>query len=340
VPAAVAIALWGLGPASGGPRPLVGFNDNAVDQGVGTPRQDADLLARLGARIDRVQFSWQQAEPQPGKYRFGPYDAIYRADLQRGVRPLFIFGFAPPWASGRACDPAHAQCLLPPTAAHIADARRMAGILATRYPRLAGIEIWNEPNLPAFWGPRPDVGAYVALLKACYESIKRADRRMPVAGGSLSPSPRFDSRFILAADFLRGIYRRGGGAYMDAISLHPYPQPSDTNVLSAPTFVEQARRIRDSYGDRHTPLWVTETGISTTGPYAVTEGEQVAVVLHLYEALRIQRDVRMILFHTLIEPPFGPGSDETGYGFVKRDMRPKPAFCALGAALGRRRTAC
>jgi hypothetical protein len=311
--------------------PLVGFNDNAVTYGVASPEQTASLLAGVGARIDRVQFGWRRAEPQPGVWKLAQYDAIYRLDLKRHVQPLYDFGFAPQWAADPSCNAELSLC--PPATSHLADAARAAAMLARRYPKLAGIEIWNEPNLPLFWTPRADVAAYTRLLIAAYRAIKQVAPSMPVIAGSISDSPVFDTRFAALPDFLRGIYRNGGGPYMDAISLHPYPEPGDTTGASAVAAVRQALAVLHTVGDHLRPVWVTETGISTTGRGAVTEAEQAAALIHLYDSLRAIPAVRVVIFHTLLPQPAAANDPETGFAILHRDMRPTPAFCALSSLL-------
>ena len=307
----------------------VGFNNNAVTDRVATPAQAANLLNAVGATIDRVQINWASLEPAPGSYRFEPYDAIYRADLALGVRPLFIFAYAPNWAAAPGCDSEIAHC--PPAPNHYRDAARTSAVIARRYPKLAGIEIWNEPNTGYFWSPGADPAAYAALLRASYRAIKKADPSMAVAGGSMSSSPVSGGGYLTGADFLRGIYSHGAKGAMDAVSVHAYPDPADTTAQSAVEALEDVRRVRDEFGDT-TPIWVTETGISTTGKRAVPDRVQALVLLRLYDDLRRQSGVEMVLFHTLVEPP-GPADDlETGFGIVGDHLRPKPGYCALSGA--------
>jgi hypothetical protein len=330
-----AAALWasGLGDEAelkGAPR--AGFNNNAVTRGVASPEQAAELLAATGATIDRVQIDWAEIEPAPRQYDLRVPDAIYSADLAQGVRPLFIFAFAPAWANGGVCDSRVATCHLPPTPEHYADAARTVAMLAKRYPRLAGIEIWNEPNTAYFWAPGADPEAYAALLEASYAAIKQVDPAMPVAGGSVSSSPGTSPGTMTGADFLERIYELDAGRSMDVISIHPYPEQHDLTAETAIDLIEEAIAIRDRFGDEGKPIWVTETGMTRTGPQAVSADDQAEALVALLDRLGEFSSVKMILVHTLIEPLRSLADPERGYGILTPDLQPLPAYCALASA--------
>lgn len=330
--AAIAIALVAWGEET---RPSVpaGFNNNAVTGGLAAPETAAELIAEVGAEIDRVQVDWATLEPQPGAYDWSIYDEIYRADLARGLRPLFIFAFAPPWASAGPCDSTVPGCHVPPAPSHYADAARTAAAIARRYPDLAGIEIWNEPNTPYFWAPAADPAAYTELLKACYAAIKRAAPATPVLGGSTASGQRSDGGYVRAPDFVRAIYEAGGGEAMDVLSVHAYPDPGDWTGRSAAAALEEVRSVQEDFDGADQPIWVTETGVSTSGPEAVSEQAQALTVVRLYEALA-DAGAATVLFHTLVSARGDPSNPETGYGLVSSELEAQPAYCALADALG------
>ncbi len=315
------------------PFPL-GFNDNGVAQHVISAAADAQLTERVGATSSRIAFNWAGAEPSPGQYRLAVYDDIYRELTARGIRPLFILVYAPAWASNWTCDALLSDCRAQaPTPDHYADAGRMAALLARRYPRAAGIEVWNEPNLREFWGPSPDPAAYAGLLSEVHIAVDHAAPGMPVIGGGLGNGRPEGS--IAAAQFLEGVYEAGGAPSMDAIGIHPYPFSATSLAITLRT-LDEVRAVRDAHHDSARPLWVTELGTTTTGDTPpVSEGEQADILVSAYRALRAMPDVGAIYLHTLVEPPLGLGNAETGYGIVHDNLTPKPAFCALAAAWGR-----
>jgi hypothetical protein len=315
-------------------RVLLGFNDIAFGRGRATPAQVAELAKGAGAGIYRVAFDWRAVEPQPGLYDIRRYDALYAELLRRGIRPLFILMSAPLWAAEAVGCPA--DCHTPPAPRADAAWREVAALLARRYPRAAGIEIWNEPNDRGFWWPGPDPRRYAALLGQAYRAIKAVNPRMRVIAGALTGRAATTTDGISTAGFLRALYRNGAGEDMDAISIHPYTAGDDFGGLER--LLRATRSVRDRAGGGSTPLWVTEYGFSTTGPpgskQRVTEPQQAALLVRAYRRLRASDDVGAIVFHTLLDPPApAPGRVEDGFGVVRGDFSRKPAYCALARAV-------
>lgn len=325
--AVAAVLLW---PADDQPPAIAfGFNNNAVTQGLVTPDEAAEQIAAAGGEVDRVQIDWASLEPRPGERDFAPYDAIYAADLRHDVRPLFILAFAPAWATDAACARAPQPCHAAPSPEHYADAAQTAAALAERFPRLAGIEIWNEPNAPHFWAPAPDPQAYAELLAACYAAIKAVDPQMPVAGGSTSSSPGFVPGHIRAPEFVAALQQQGAFDHMDALSLHTYPEQSDSSAKSALAALDS---VREAIDGESPPIWITETGVSTSGPDAVSDQEQALTLRRLSEVLPDAEGVEMVLVHTLFDPSPAPATVEAGFGILRPGGEAKPARCILETA--------
>jgi hypothetical protein len=283
-----------------------------------------------------VTFDWRAVEPRPGEYHFESYDAIYRALRTHGIRPIFIPMFAPRWAvsqQGKSCFFFGGDCRYPPTPRMDGAWRNILTLLTRRYPAAAGIEIWNEPNLRLFWQPRPDPARYVQLRSA-WLAIKAADPGMPVIGGGLSNLQQTGNGDISLPDFLSAMYSNGAQRWMDAIGVHPYPQSLSPALFEAS--MDEVRAVRNSNGDVNRPIWVTELGLTTTGPESqgrVSEQDQATGVVKYLQLLEAMPDVKAIIIHTLVEPRGWFTTSGPGYGVVRRDLAPKPAYCALGQAL-------
>ena len=302
-----------------------------------TARRIAAKVTSLGAESQRFVVDWSIAEPAPPgpehRYRFEAFDQMYRADVARGIRPLLVVMNAPVWAADPGA-PRGSSANNPPAASQLGDWAEFVGEVARRYPRVAGIEIWNEPNLAEFWGDgsalvRPDPNRYAVLLEAGYDAVKSARPRTRVIGGALSSTatttPAGD---VAAADFLRAVLTAGGAGHMDGLSLHPYPGEGEAERTLE--LIDRVRAVRDEAGAT-TSLWLTEVGVTTAGPAAASEAEQAATLVEICREATSQPDIGAIYFHNLIEQP-GPGI-ETGFGLLRPlpdgSLRRKPAYTAL-----------
>lgn len=305
-----------------------------------SPAVGAELAKRAGATVDRVTLDWRWAEAREDVYRLEVYDEIYRETLARGVRPLFILLFAPSWAlaADEPCDQWTTDCRQPPGPEHYAEWREFAALVAARYPQAAGIQVWNEPNQAYFWKPWPDPRRYTDMLAEAHAAIKAVNPAMPVVSGGLANNPA-TSQGIPLKPYLAEMYAGGAKGNMDALAFHPY---SHVEGLLEQTF-DEVRTLRQAYADTGTPLWVTELGLTTSGrgapgwpsSWVFSEEQQATELVALYRQLRSMDDVEAIMFHTLVEPPGDPQtSPGVGYGIVRKDLQPKPAFCALARERG------
>jgi hypothetical protein len=299
-------------PTGVGRRPPFGFNDGAALNGALPAGRAARLQDVVGARLWRVALDWRFAEPSPGELELSAHDAVYCSALARGIRPIFHITGAPEWAADDSAECPMPSCIDPPADSALDELRRFAELVARRYPRLAAIEAWNEPNLAAFWTD-PDPARYASVLAAIDGGVEDAGGGIPVLGASLSNTGRTSAaagRYGFA-EFLDGIYAAGAADHMDAISFHPYPLAplgSAEERFTASMF-ELRRAVRRN-GDGGRPIWVTEVGLPVGG--GVTPAEQARTMRGVYSRLAAAGDVDAVVFHTLLD---GSGATGTGTGF-------------------------
>lgn len=313
-------------PEPAAPRriPLLGFNDNSVAQGLVSAARDAQLLAQLGANSVRVTLDWAAVETTPGHFDFTWADGVYKAMSARGISVLWIPMFAPSWAAAPGCTPAN--CHAPPTPGHDHDWSDFIARVVTRYPRSAGIEVWNEPNYQFFWMPSPDPVRYTQLLQEAYHAVKRVNRSMPVISGGFGNKPVTSGPDMSLDAFTRAVFAHGGGAYMDAIGIHPYPLAADESpFLNA---IADVRAIRKAYGFPDKPLWLTETGWTSIGQNSISQSDQALELTDLVRRAESMKDVHALYLHTLLDTP-GSQDFEAGFGVLNPNGTPKPAGLAL-----------
>lgn len=311
--------------------PWFGYNDNTTLRQQFTPERDAELLAAAGANSMRIDVDWKWVEHSRGSLDLSLYDPIYKAMIDRGIRPLLSVMGSPKWAWRRwtLCFPA-AECHVPPDRIYDADWARFVSEVARRYPLAAGIEIWNEPNLALFFHPAPDPQRYTELLRVAYAAVKRVAPGMPVIGGALAPAMAGEGTQVMELRrFLRTMYMSGARGVMDGISVHPYPNGrGQAGVYDA---IDATIETRDSARDT-VPLWLTEVGASTSGGYSTTA--QAIVLSDLVTRLQRRPGVRGVYLHTLADPQEQGFGIEDGFGVLYSSGTPKPAFCAIGRLFG------
>jgi hypothetical protein len=142
-------------------------------------------------------------------------------------------------------------------------------------------QIWNEPNIIAFWPDQPFERRYIALLKAAHDAIKSAD---PKARVVLAGMPNYS--WIN----LGRMYKiPGAGSLFDVVAVHPYTK-TPAGVIKILGYVRNTMR---HHGDAGKPLladeisWPSSLGktIHNTGyDFATTQAGQarnIAAILPL-----------------------------------------------------------
>ncbi len=309
--------------------------------------RDLERAQALGAQVVRVDVGWGSLETE-GKGRYGDeyvsrLDDFMREAGRRRLRVIATLWSTPCWASS-APDRLRQDCTgawwdravgdYPPRRAQdYADAARW---LAGRYrSRLAALEIWNEPNelrAPNTWRTEHRAAEYTALARATYPAVKAVAPRLPVLAGALS-----------AADtgFLEELYAQGIRRYEDGISVHPYNewrapedrwQPQYARYTFGPG-LDAIRATMRAAGDT-AKIWVTEFGWTTARGTAwrVTLGEQATYLVSAVRMLRSADDVAAATVYMLRAMSDDPSRFTDGFGLLRRDFRPKPAYAAVRRA--------
>jgi hypothetical protein len=320
-----------------------GFNDNSVSWGQLAAPADAALAAPTGATLSRLHFDWRWSEPKPGQWNLATTDSVYNADLAVGIHPILVVTYAPSWAltNGSAtCDQYAADCRYPPGSNHLDAWRNAIQTIAKRYPKLGGIEIWNEPNLGIFWAGGPNPAYYATLVKEAYAAVRATGSSIPVLGGALSAANDQDEaatggKEMSYRHFLSGMYGAGVKGNMDGLSVHSYPE--DIDLWRFFKMLTEVRELQSANGDA-TPLWVTEIGVTTTGHdpnHDFDSNEQAVMLGKVVSELRSMPDVKATIVHTLLEPTrYAATSAERGYGIVNANGTVRPAYCTLAKLNG------
>lgn len=317
------------------PHPMFGFNDEwhlRVARATNTEASTVlERMDQVGADVVRVGVYWNSVEQNRGQYEWTELDRLDAIFEANGQRPLWVVLAAPCWAQQGTCRGGVA----PPAPEYVEEYGRFAADVARRYPRSVGIEIWNEPNYPRFWGgARPDADFYGAMLGTAAAQIHAAVPSVAVVSGGLAPHSDIDPSAIGYRAYLERLYALGAAQQADAIGVHPYPLVGPGGDYVADVRIQLGRvQIEMQQAADTAPMWVTEYGVSTTGPYAFPAEAQGPALAGLYDTFRHIDRVDMAIVHRLIDAP-SLGGNEAGYGVLYEDLEPKPAFCSLAQVRG------
>lgn len=321
-------------PAARAAAPVFGFEDYGSLIGQYSHARGAELQAQAGGKVHRLFFDWMRAEKREGQVDWTTHDAVYAADLAAGIRPIFSLQGAPPWtwAIGTMCDTTRNTCRYPPRPGRLDAWRRIVTQMVQRYPQMAALEIWNEPNLARYYAPAPNAAYYVRLVSEAHRAAKAAGSSIPVIAGSLSNFAGPDSTSNVSyKTFTKQLYDNGLAGNLGGFSIHAYPGDVDLWIFFQA--LNTVRDLREKAGDR-TPLWIGELGQSTIGPTtyggALSEPVQGALVTKILSLASEMPDIAGVILHTLTDDVRQPSTSvERGYGALSGNLSPKPLYCAL-----------
>jgi hypothetical protein len=250
------------------------FQDKQRLIGVNIPdlgtRGEADLQCTLGrVAADRLgyvvcELAWNVVEPTAGQYNFTFYDQLMTGLAEHHLRWLPVVEAAPPFATMGASPPTGA--INPPDPERYADFMALLvgrygphGSFWRQHPSLPYVpvrawQVWSEPNLPAYWYPKPNPAAYTNLLRDTWRSVEGRYPHTTLLGAGMP--------FISGINFYRQILRFGGARWFSAANLHDY----SSQVRYAELYLRLLRETLDQHGAGTKPIWVTEFGWASNGP--------------------------------------------------------------------------
>ena len=299
-------------------------------------------IAATGARVLRQPFYWSVIEPQPMYYDYTIYDAYVAAAANANLSVLPILFDPPAFRSARPASGAR-RGTYPPASysdfAFFATAlvRRYgpAGEFWRRHPELPQLpirswQVWNEPNVPAYWPSGPNPAEYAAMLRTVGASIKAVDPGATIITAGLNES----EPGMKDVPFLQGMYRAGAKGSFDVLALHPYAPASDLVVAEIRRAVREVRRNGDTARTMVSELgWAT--GSRSRRALVVSEAGQSSLIRRTITQLaRFRNSLRLdgVFYFNWRDVAPAPGSrDRWGLhtGLLHRDGSPKPALQAL-----------
>lgn len=239
----------------------IGFE--CLDRFMFDPDKCYDKLAETGVKWARCQTGWSRCETVKGVYDFKWLDEVVDNLRSRGIQPWFNVGFGNTLYMTNTFTAAAVGCV----PLYYGDEAKQAWqnyirALARHYKgRVTHWEIWNEPNIDAFWAPKKaDPLAYLELIKLTGGLIRK---EIPDAeiGGCLAG---------VLNDYLKKLITAGVAKELAFFSVHAYGvQPEgarDRSPKTYPQLMAELRCLFDENGGAHVQLWQGEAGFASWFP--------------------------------------------------------------------------
>ncbi len=279
---------------------------------------EVKMIAEAGFRWIRMDFIWEITERERGQYDFSAYDRLLKELDANNLRALFILDYGNPlYTDGKSVRTAEAQAAFARWA--VAAAKHFAG---------RGIvwEIFNEPNVPLFWPPKPNIDEYIALATEVSRAFRRDLPNEKLIGPATS---KIDFPFI--GSFLKA---SAGGNWF-GVSVHPYRQ---TNPESAALEYARLRELISRYHspnkDRPLPIISGEWGYSSVWR-GMSEERQAAMLARQF-LTNIANGIPISIWYDWRDDGNDPTEAEHHFGLVRNQYQfgrslvyePKPAYLA------------
>lgn len=277
------------------------------------------LMKEAGIGWVRMDFLWQDIEPQPQNFQFQKYDAIVEVLSRNNIHILGLLNYSTDWASS--CGKWNCP---PDTKQFVNYAAKVIG----RYKdKVKYWELWNEPDSPTYWMPQDGLNSYCALLKEVYIAAKQIDPDCKILNGGLSAGLASVNR----------IYDNGAKDYFDILNIHIFETPvNDFAIKAAVSYPKLAYKIMSRNGDAHKKIWITEIGCPGVKKGLKvkewwlgknpTESQQAKWLKAIYTELPKNKVVERIFwaFFRDCKKHWDNGVDY--FGIVRWDFSKKPAF--------------
>ena len=292
--------------------------------------QQLEAMKATGVTSVRVDADWSAVQPTgPDSYDWASLDQVMASIQEAGLTADLVIIRCPSWAAVSGAD--GNQFAQPASSAAYAT---YAAAVAKRYADEGAdyFEIWNEPNNPGFWAPKPDPAAYTADLQAAYAAIKAVDPSAVVISGGLAPDVDSSTSYSQLT-FLEDMYADGAGGSLDGVGYHPYSYPADPDDVIAGSGWSQMyqtttsiRSIMVANGDSAKKIWITEFGAPTSGTDSVSDTDQSDELVQAISQVKQLSWVASFYIYTWED-------SGDGFGLLTTAGAQKPAYSGVVSAL-------
>lgn len=212
-------------------------------------RGDMELLKRSGIKLLRIAFGWDGIEGKKGAYDWLFWDDYVKMAVDEyGITLIPYICYTPRWNSTG--DSTNYWNHTPKD--YEAFGAFVLTIVGRYKDRIHSWELWNEPDISAFWSGTAEELA--RLTKIGSQAVKKADPDAIVVLAGLAGNTRFTE--ALFKDY-------GISPYVDVVNIHNYYETWNSTPIEA--IVDEVNTVHDivkRFG-RNQSIWMAEVGYSS-----------------------------------------------------------------------------
>ncbi|QOZ75348.1 hypothetical protein XH83_07785 [Bradyrhizobium sp. CCBAU 53351] len=302
--------------------PNRGVMANGLPSGLGVHVQvwqidtgDLERIRNFGFSFVRWGMSWEAIEKNPGEFDWATTDAFFTKVRHSGLSSIVILAtgnhFYSRWLELPA-DPGvrERKVAAPPESeAAMAAFSRFAAAAAKRYAdESVTWEVWNEPDLPIFWPPKPKPDAYAQLAAMTCSAIKMAAPKAMVLAPATASLP------IRAPALYGALAKTDAAGCLDGLSMHSYRisggRRPDPESVEAENLASRALLERLSGRWRDVPMLCTEWGYPSS---TVGRATQRAYLARAYLA-NVASGVQAMVWYEWKDSRDEPANPESHFG--------------------------
>lgn len=291
-------------------------------------QQQIERLKTLGLQWVRVDLHWDRLEPAEDRFDYPPMDVLAATLAKQKIKSVFYLVGSASFATSAPFYVTNKDQYPP------ADPQQFAGAirqLAERYPVVNAWQIWNEPNLPAFWQPMASPTGYRDLLVAAEQELHRVAPGKTVVLGGMAYYSQMPGVGGLMLQKLAQMNALGNGLIVD---YHPYTQTPESDQPGARDYILRTQQINQTLRQLTVAgIWATEWGWSSyAGPVEeqpiIGQSGQAKYLLRRL-ALMSALDYDRIFLFALSDLDQRASVRDRSYGLLDLSGNPKPAYFAL-----------
>ena len=339
----LALAAVAVPSASAAPKDFVGIASAETFSKAGSFRAtNLRGISRAGAGLIRQNFDWALTERSPGAYDFSYLDEYVADTAARGLRLMPVLTNAPEFyareGSGRGATRPRDNDTMAAWAKELVRRYGPDGTLWDERPYLSYVpitvwQVWNEPSLDVYWGPRANAKEYARMLKTVGRAIEQVDPEAEIVTAGLPPTKL--SAAVPLDRYLKQLYAAGGARAFDTLAINAYAREADE--LEA--LLRSVRKLMNGRGDRSAKIWITELGWGDKGLRhrfivgAKGQAKRITDSFAVVRALRARLKLRGLVYFSWRDskpyPPLFQNLWGLHTGLLNENGAKKPAYRAF-----------